>query len=191
MNFTNYNIKLASQSPRRKDLLTDLGLDFEILSGIEVEETYPDNTIVEEIPVFLAKKKADAYKNTLAHTDLLITADTIVSLQGKVLNKPTSLEDAKKMLAKLSGNMHRVISGVCITSNKKQITFNEITEVYFNELTTDEIDFYVNKYKPLDKAGAYGIQEWIGYIGIEKITGSFYNVMGLPIQKVYKQLLAF
>lgn len=187
-NLKKYEILLASKSPRRKSLLEKLNIDFKIITNIETDETYPNNLKITEIPKFLAKKKAKSYKNIITEKNILITADTIVILKNKVINKPTDSKNAKSILQSLSNNMHTVITGVCITSKQKQICFSEKSQVFFGELTNKEIEYYINKYKPFDKAGAYGIQEWIGYIGISKINGSFYNIMGLPLKKLYENL---
>ena len=189
--FKEYNIILASKSPRRKDLLSELNIDFKLISLKHIEEKYPDNINNEEIAVFLAKLKADAFINNLSNKDIVITADTIVLLNDNVMNKPKDKNDAIEMLTNISGNKHRVITGVCITSKEKRVSFSAKTDVYFRKLTNKEITYYVDKYKPYDKAGAYGIQEWIGYIGVEKIEGSYFNVMGLPVQKLYDELMLF
>ncbi len=182
---------LASKSPRRHFLLGELGIDFEIVENHDVDEDYPLDMKPEKIPVYLAKKKAAGFSGILSNDSILITADTIVWCKGKVLSKPEDKEDAFRILKKLSGNKHTVITGVCIKSLSKEVTFIATTDVYFATLTEEEIDHYLEEYKPYDKAGAYGIQEWIGYIGIEKINGSYFNVMGLPIQKLYHELKKF
>ena len=184
-----YNIILGSQSPRRKELLAGLDIEFttKVIPGLE--ETYPDTLQGEEIPIYLAEQKADAY--TLEDNDLLITADTIVWLDGHVYGKPADEAEAREMLRSLSGKTHDVITGVCVRTNKKNVSFASTTKVRFAELTDAEIEHYVNKYRPMDKAGAYGIQEWIGYIGVEHIEGSYFNVMGLPIQRLYTILKQF
>ena len=184
-----YNIILGSQSPRRKELLAGLDIEFttKVIPGLE--ETYPDTLQGEEIPIYLAEQKADAY--TLEDNDLLITADTIVWLNGRVYGKPADEAEAREMLRSLSGKTHDVITGVCVRTNKKNVSFASTTKVRFAELTDAEIEHYVNKYRPMDKAGAYGIQEWIGYIGVEHIEGSYFNVMGLPIQRLYTVLKEF
>ena len=184
-----FNIILGSQSPRRKELLAGLDIEFttKVIPGLE--ETYPDTLQGEEIPIYLAKQKADAY--TLKNNDLLITADTIVWLNGHVYGKPADEAEAREMLRSLSGKTHDVITGVCVRTNKKNVSFASTTKVRFAELTDAEIEHYVNKYRPMDKAGAYGIQEWIGYIGVEHIEGSYFNVMGLPIQRLYTILKQF
>ncbi len=190
-NIKGKKVILASKSPRRHFLLGELGIDFEIVENHDVEEDFPPDMKPEEIPVYLAKKKAAAFSGTLNPETILITADTIVWCQGKVLNKPRDREDASRILRKLSGNLHTVFTGVCVKSLSKEVTFYATTDVYFACLTEQEIDHYLKEYKPYDKAGAYGIQEWIGYIGIEKIDGSYFNVMGLPIQKLYQELKKF
>ncbi|MDA3954498.1 MAG: Maf family nucleotide pyrophosphatase [Bacteroidales bacterium] len=186
-NIEDYKFILASESPRRHYLLKEIGLEFEIKLKQLIEETYPDNLVKEEIPLHIAKKKATSY-GPLEDKEILITADTIVWQNGNVLKKPVNQDDAVKILQQLSGKAHQVYSGVCIRSNIKSVLFSACTDVYFKKLTYAEIDYYINHFQPFDKAGAYGIQEWIGYIGVEKINGSFFNVMGLPIQKLYTEL---
>ena len=186
-NIDDYKIILASQSPRRHYLLKEIGLEFEIKLKQFVDESYPDHLKKEEIPLYIAGKKAEIY-GKLEDNEILITADTIVWLKDKVLQKPIDQDDAIKILKELSGNCHQVYTGVCIKSNDKEVLFSACTDVYFKKLTYPEIDYYINHFQPFDKAGAYGIQEWIGYIGVEKINGSFFNVMGLPIQKLYTEL---
>ena len=190
-NIKNKKIILASQSPRRHHLLKSIGIEFDILSGIETDESFPADMPVDKVPVYLAKKKAETFKSFADKQTILITADTIVSIDDKILNKPQNYDEAFKMLKTLSGNRHTVITGVCITTFDKQKCFNAFTDVYFDNLTDKEIKFYVDNFKPFDKAGAYGIQEWIGYIGINKIEGSYFNVMGLPVQKLYEELKLF
>ncbi|MDR2815535.1 MAG: Maf-like protein [Proteiniphilum sp.] len=187
----NYNLVLASNSPRRKELLSGIDVEYEVQTLPDVDESYPDSLPHEEIPEFLAKKKALAYVSLMRENTLLITADTIVLLNGMILGKPAGKEDAKRMLKLLSGKTHRVITGVCLTSKHKQVCFSDTAHVTFGLLTGEEIDYYVEKYNPSDKAGAYGVQEWIGYVGVEKIEGSYFNVMGLPIFKVYRELKRF
>lgn len=186
----NYQIILASQSPRRQQLLKELGLEFTI-SIKEVDEFYPQHLQREEIPVYLAQLKAKAFENSISENQLVITADTIVWLNNQVLGKPADYDDAYKMLQSLSGNTHTVYTGVCLKSLQKETSFWAQTHVHFKELSHNEITYYLNTHKPYDKAGAYGIQEWIGYIGIEHIEGSYFNVMGLPVQKLYEQLKRF
>ena len=185
-----WNIILASKSPRRQNLLKELGFDFEIKTK-EIEEIYPPELKKEKVAVFLSELKASAFVEEIKENDLVITSDTIVCLQDEIIGKPTDREDAIKMLEKLSGNKHEVITAVTLLSKEKQHTFYEVTEVYFKPLTLDEIEYYIDKYKPFDKAGSYGIQEWIGYIGIEKINGSYFKVMGLPVKRVYDELFKF
>ncbi len=188
--FPDYNYILASKSPRRQQLLQSLGIPFSVKT-LELEENFPDDLAKGEIPVFLAKLKAEPFKPELNENDLLITADTIVWLNGKVLGKPADNNEAKSMLNELSGKEHQVISGVCLTSAKKQASFYSHTNVNFKTLAEKEIDYYISNCNPFDKAGSYGIQDWIGIIGITSINGSFYNVMGLPIQKLYEEILKF
>jgi len=183
-----YRIILGSVSPRRKELLSGLDIPFEVKVLPDIEENYPNSLQREEIPLFLAKLKADAYKDLLEKQDLLISADTVVCLDGQVYEKPQNEDEAKEMLRNLSGKIHEVITGVCISTQKQQQLFHAVSKVKFAELEESEIDYYVNKYKPYDKAGAYGVQEWIGYIGVEHMEGSFYNVMGLPVRMLYKYL---
>ncbi|MDE5638793.1 MAG: Maf-like protein [Odoribacter sp.] len=185
-----YKLILASSSPRRQQLMQEAGFEFEVRLR-EVPEVYPDNLPVEKVPEYLACLKASAFKEDLQVDELLITADTIVSIHGKVVGKPHDREHAIGMLRELSGNKHTVISGLCLTTARKQKSCAVCTDVFFRELTEKEIVYYVDRYQPFDKAGAYGIQEWIGYVGIEKINGSFYNVMGLPVQTLYRQLKEF
>ena len=189
--FSDKKIILASQSPRRHNLLKGIGLDFDILTSDETDESFPREMNTDEVPVFLAKKKAKTFEKFIDDKTILITADTIVSLNGKILNKPTNRGDAENMLNLLSGNSHIVITGVCVKSLHKEICFSSHTTVYFNDLNKEEISYYLEEYQPFDKAGAYGIQEWIGYIGIKKIEGSYFNVMGLPVQRLYEELCQF
>lgn len=185
-----HNYILASKSPRRQELLKSLGIKFQVKTK-EVDENYPENLSPDKIPGFLAEKKAKAFNSELNNNDLLITADTIVVLNGKVLEKPLDYNHAFRMLSALSGKMHEVITGVCLSSIEKSIVFSSLTNVQFKQLTNSEIDYYITTFKPFDKAGAYGIQEWIGSIGISHIEGSFYNVMGLPLQKLYEEIQKF
>ena len=185
-----YEIILASKSPRRKQLLQDLGLKFEVQS-MDIPEEFPEGLTSSEIPVFLAELKANAFVPQLKENQLVITADTIVWLDGKVLNKPADYKEGFSMLKDLSGKKHQVLTGVCLISTTKKVSFYVSTDVWFKDLSDAEIHFYLENYRPYDKAGAYGIQEWIGYIGINRIEGSFFNVMGLPVQSLYEHLLAF
>lgn len=192
MNFlSNYKVVLASNSPRRKELLSGLDIDYEIKTLPDIDESYPENLQDEDIAVYIAKEKAAAYLSQLGENTLLITADTIVLLDGKVYGKPANEDEAKQMLGDLSGKTHIVTTGVCITTREKQHAFGVSSEVRFAQLEKEEIEYYVDKYKPLDKAGAYGVQEWIGYIAVEYISGSYYNIMGLPIQRLYQELKKF
>jgi septum formation protein len=186
----NHKIILASQSPRRQHLLKELGIDFTIRTK-EVDEIYPEHLTGEAIPVYLAKLKAEAFLSELKDDELLITADTIVWVDEQVLGKPTDYNDAFRMLELLSGNMHTVYTGVCLITLQKEVAFCASTQVYFRQLAGHEIDYYLQTHQPYDKAGAYGIQEWIGYVGVERISGSYFNVMGLPIQKLYDELKRF
>ena len=182
---------LASKSPRRQQLLKELGLPFEVRLNGEVDESYPSEMGYLEVPVHLAKKKAKSVVDSLTDTEILIASDTIVFCNGKVLGKPESRQNAIDMLTELAGTKHSVVTGVAITNGKRQRTFAAVTEVYFRSLTDSEMAYYVDNFKPFDKAGAYGIQEWIGYVAVERIEGSYFNVMGLPVQKLYSELLAF
>ncbi len=182
---------LASGSPRRHELLQGLDYPFEIDTKNNFAEEYPADMPVEEVPLFLAKGKSHGFHRPLADNEIIITADTMVLCKGEIMGKPHSKGEATRMLKLLSGNKHTVLTGVCIRSNEKTELFTARTDVYFNELTTEEIEYYLNRYKPHDKAGSYGVQEWIGYVGINRIDGSYYNVMGLPVQLVYKSLLHF
>lgn len=190
-NLSKYNILLASNSPRRRELLGGLGLSYEVVSLPEIDESYPDTLYGSEIPSYIAQKKADAYRSMMKPNTLLITADTIVWLDGKVYGKPVDEDNARQMLRELSGRSHTVITGVAITTCDVQKVFAVESKVTFATLTEEEIDYYVTKYHPLDKAGAYGIQEWIGYIGVTGLDGSYFNVMGLPIQRLYNELKNF
>lgn len=189
-NLSKYSVVLASASPRRRELLSELGLNFMIRPANVIEE-YPNALGMTAIPVFLSDLKAKALSSDMAADELIITADTIVWKRGEVLGKPANREEAFQMLKSLSGSQHQVITGVTVLSKEKKRSFHAVTEVWFDELTDEEINFYIDKYQPMDKAGAYGIQEWIGFIGIYKIEGSFYNVMGLPVHKLYQTLKEF
>lgn len=190
-NLSKYKIILGSNSPRRKELLSGLDIKFNVKVIPGLEENYPETLDPQEIPVFLSKQKAEAYLSSLDDTMLLITADTIVWNGNAVIGKPKNRAEAIQMLRSLSGHEHHVVTGVCLTTTKKQLTFSVISSVRFASLNDEEIIYYVDKYKPSDKAGAYGIQEWIGYVGVESISGSFYNVMGLPVQRLYQELKTF
>lgn len=191
MKITDYRIVLSSNSPRRKELLAGLDVTYEVRTLPDVDESYPETLPHEEVAEFLARKKADNYLATLREDELLITADTIVLLNGAILGKPVDKEDAANMLRKLAGNQHRVITGVCLSTQKRQEYFSAVSHVTFGNLSDEEIAYYVSNYNPLDKAGAYGVQDWIGYVAVEKIEGSYFNVMGLPIHKVYHALKQF
>lgn len=185
-----YQIILGSNSPRRQELLKSLGFNF-LIKPINVEETFPIDLLAEEIPLYLAEKKADAYEDDLKENEILITSDTIVWCEGKVFNKPANFIEGKKMLETLSGKMHEVFTGVCLKSGNKQTTFYDVSKVYFKKLKPEEIEYYLINFTPYDKAGGYGVQDWLGYIGIDKIEGSFYNVMGLPVKELYEELIKF
>ena len=188
-NLKKFNIVLASNSPRRKELMSGLGVDYVVKTLPDVDESYPDTLQGEEIPAYISREKAEAYQSMIEPDELLITADTIVWMNGEVLGKPKDREDAIRMLRKLSGASHKVITGVCLTTKGWQNSFTVTTDVTFAVLSEEEIVYYVDKYSPMDKAGAYGVQEWIGFIGVESISGSYYNVMGLPVQKLYRELI--
>lgn len=190
-NLKRYNIVLASNSPRRRDLLAGLGIEFEVRVLPGIDESYPDSLPAHEIPLYIAAEKAEANRKEMRQGDLVITADTVVVCDGKALGKPADAAEARAMLELLSGKTHQVVTGVCLMSPERQRTFAVTTDVTFKELTADETEYYIQTYRPYDKAGAYGIQEWIGYIGVTGISGSFFNVMGLPVQRVYSELLLF
>lgn len=187
-NLKKYKIILASNSPRRRELLSGLGVDYEVKIVPGIDETYPESLNGEEIPVYIAKEKANAYRTSLQPDELVITADTIVYVDGMVLGKPEDEADACRMLRMLSGRTHQVITGVCLTTVDFQKSFASVTEVTFDTLSDEEIGYYVEKYRPMDKAGSYGVQEWIGFVGVTGLKGSYYNVMGLPVQRLYKEL---
>jgi septum formation protein len=183
-----YNIILASNSPRRQELLRGLDIRFEVKTTAGIDESYPDDLKGEQIPVFIAEKKADAFEKLLDKNDVLITADTIVLIDGTVYGKPTSKDNARMMLQNLSEKTHQVITGVCLSTQYRRVTFAVTTEVKFGYLSDEDIDYYLDLYRPYDKAGSYGVQEWIGYVAVESINGSFYNVMGLPVHRLYQEL---
>lgn len=185
-----YKLILGSASPRRQELLKSLGFEF-TTKPINANEDFSPELKAQEIPIYLAEKKANAYPEHLKENEILITSDTIVWCDGKVLNKPTDFAEGKIMLESLSGKMHEVFTAVCLKSKNKQITFYDRSKVYFKKLKTEEIEYYLHNYSPYDKAGGYGVQDWIGYIGIDKIEGSFYNVMGLPVKRLYEELINF
>ena len=180
---------LGSKSPRRQELLKGAGTEYTLVN-IDSDEDFPDDMEKEKVAEYLAIKKAEAYKGNLENK-ILLTADTTVYLDGEIINKPEDEADAVKMLTKLSGKMHTVFTGVCLRSKSQEITFTDKTNVYFKDLTNEQIVYYVQNFRPLDKAGAYGIQDWIGYIGVTKIEGDFFNVMGLPVNRVYDELQKF
>ena len=190
-NLKKYNIVLASNSPRRKELLQRMGLNFKVRTLFGIDESYPDSLRGEDIVRYISRSKANAYRSSMAPDELLITADTIVYIDGKVLGKPQSPENAKEMLRTLSGKIHQVITGVTILTANRTEDFGVTSQVKFAELTDDEINFYVDNYLPFDKAGAYGIQEWIGIVAFEEIKGSYFNVVGLPVQRLYQKLKTF
>lgn len=183
-----YKVILASASPRRHELLSGLGIDFEVRVLPNIDESYPEGMTGVEIAQAISRKKAQAYRDTLQEGELIITADTVVYFDGQVLGKPTDEEDAKRMLRKLSGRVHQVITGVTLLTQEREHSFVSVSNVTFSPITEEEIDYYVRHFHPLDKAGAYGIQEWIGFIGVERIEGSYFNVMGLPVQRLYQEL---
>ena len=187
-NLKKYKIILASASPRRRELLAGLDVDFEVRALPDVDESFPAELQGGDIPLYISKKKADAYRPVMADDELVITADTIVWLDGKALGKPVDDDDARAMIRNMAGKTHSVFTGVTITTKDVQHCFVAQSDVTFAELTDDEIEYYVQKYRPMDKAGAYGAQEWIGYIGMSNIVGSYFNVMGLPVQRLYKEL---
>lgn len=189
-NLNNKRIKLASKSPRRQQLLQGLELSFDVWTK-EVDETYPDYLQHEEIPLYLASKKAEAFRSELSDGDILITADTIVWIDGHVLNKPADRQEAIHMIGMLSGKVHHVYTGVSIISKEKTELLWDVTRVHFTQLEMTEIEHYVDNYSPFDKAGSYGAQDWIGLVGIDKLEGSYFNVMGLPVHKVYQALKRF
>ena len=183
-----YKLILASNSPRRKELLAGLGVPFEVRVLQDIDEHYPENLPVNEVARYIAKEKADAYRRIVAADELIITADTVVIVGDEILGKPMDEADAVRMLRLLSGRTHQVTTGVCLLTAEKERCFDVTTDVTFKTLTDEEIHYYVNRYRPFDKAGAYGIQEWIGYIGVTGLSGSYYNVMGLPVQRIYQEL---
>lgn len=187
----NYRLILASQSPRRRQLLSDCGLEYELAERYEVEELFPATMDADEVPVYLSRLKSEGYPAELAERDILLTADTVVIIDNEILGKPADEAEARAMLRRLSGRAHRVTTGVTLRSRDRVESFAVQSDVYFRTLTDEEIAYYVTRYRPMDKAGSYGIQEWIGYVGIERIDGSFYNVMGLPVQRVYAALAEF
>lgn len=191
INLEKYRIILASGSPRRKELLKGLGIIFDVVVDKDLDETFPDSMPVTDVANYLAQKKASHYMEQIKDNQLFITADTVVISENTILNKPVHRNEAIGMLQSLSGRTHQVETGVCISTIKKQIVFKSTSDVTFCQLSQNEIEFYVDNYRPFDKAGSYGIQEWIGFVGVEKIQGSYFNVMGLPVQKLYQELKKF
>ena len=187
-NLKKYKIILASASPRRRELLAGLDVDFVVRALPDVDESFPVELQGGEIPLYISRKKADAYRPVMADDELVITADTIVWLDGAALGKPASEADARRMLRNMSGKTHSVFTGVTVTTKGEQRCCVAQSDVTFDTLTDEEIEYYVQRYRPMDKAGSYGVQEWIGYIGITGIVGSYFNVMGLPVQRLYKEL---
>ena len=183
------HLYLASASPRRRQLMSNLGCEVKLIEPRDVDESFPSDISVEEAPVYISRKKAEAYCDVITPDMIVVTADTVVIAENKLLGKPRSTDEAIKMLETLSGKRHKVITGVTLTTSEQLQSFKTVTEVDFDTLTANEIEYYINEFKPLDKAGAYGIQEWIGYIGIKGIIGDYYNVMGLPVHDLYKHLL--
>ncbi|EEX51885.1 septum formation protein Maf [Prevotella sp. oral taxon 472 str. F0295] len=186
-----HRLVLASNSPRRKELLRGLGIDFEVQLIGDIDESYPNDLPANEVPVHISKAKAAAYMDTMTENEVILTADTVVVCDGEILGKPHDAEDARRMLGLLSGKSHEVITGVTLSTLQWQRSFAVTTVVWFKELSADEISFYVDNYRPFDKAGAYGIQEWIGYVGVQRIEGSYFNVMGLPVQRIYEELKGY
>lgn len=190
-NLKKYNIVLASNSPRRKELLQRMGVNFKVRTLFGIDESYPDSLRGEDIVRYISRNKAQAYRSSMAPNELLITADTIVYVEGEVMGKPKTAEQAKEMLHKLSGKSHQVITGVTIVTADRTEDFGVTSQVKFAEITDEEINFYVDNYLPFDKGGAYGIQEWIGIVAVEEIKGSYFNVVGLPVQRLYQKLKTF
>ena len=186
-----YRIILASASPRRKELLSKLDIDFTVKTLYDVDESFPASLPVVQVPQYISRKKADAYRQEMQENDMVITADTVVAVGRRILGKPKSAEEARVMLKLLSDRYHRVVTGVTIMTAKRTETFATVSRVRFTRLNDEEIDYYISKYKPFDKAGAYGIQEWIGMVGITELNGSYFNVMGLPVQRLSAKLKEF
>ncbi len=188
MSFKDYHIILASNSPRRKELLRGLDIAFDVRVQPDIAETYPESAAPADVAGYISREKANAYKDTITEHELIITADTVVIVGNEILGKPANNDEAKEMLRKISGRKHQVVTGVCLTTMEKQHCFSVSTDVTFKNLTEKEIEYYVETYSPLDKAGAYGIQEWIGYVGVTALEGSYFNVMGLPVQRIWEEL---
>ena len=191
MSFKDYHIILASNSPRRKELLHGLDIAFNVRVQPDIVETYPESVAPADVAGYISREKANAYKDTITEHELIITADTVVIVGNEILGKPANDDEAKEMLRKISGRKHQVVTGVCLTTTEKQHCFSVSTDVTFKNLTEKEIEYYVETYSPLDKAGAYGIQEWIGYVGVTALEGSYFNVMGLPVQRIWEELNNF
>ncbi len=191
MSYKDYHIILASNSPRRRELLRGLDIAFDVRVQPDIAEDYPADTAPADVAAYISREKANAYKDTIAENELIITADTVVIVGNEILGKPHDDAEAKEMLHKISGRKHQVVTGVCLTTTEKQRCFSVSTDVTFKNLKEEEIDYYIETYRPLDKAGAYGIQEWIGYIGVTALEGSYFNVMGLPVQRIWEELNAF
>lgn len=189
-NLKKYRVVLGSKSPRRQQLLAELGVKFEVVA-LNVDESYPADLKISEVAVYLAQKKSVPFEEKLSENDLIITADTIVVIDNEILGKPANYAEAFDMLQKLSGKTHQVITGVHLLSTKQRCSFEVVTHVHFKSFSHEELDYYLTHFHPYDKAGAYGIQEWIGHIGVERIEGSYFNVMGLPVQKLYEALKSF
>ncbi len=183
-----YQIVLASNSPRRRELMSDAGFLFNVAEKYEIDEIYPSYIAAEDVAEYLSRLKSEGYPHPLTESQILITADTVVIVGDQILGKPVDRADAQRMLQMLSGCSHKVITGVTIRTASRTQSFSSVTSVEFRRMSTEEIGYYIDNYAPYDKAGAYGIQEWIGYVGIERIEGSFYNVMGLPVQRLYAEL---
>lgn len=182
------HIILASNSPRRRELLAGLDLEFEVKVLPDIDESYPKDLPAAEVAGYISREKADSYRALIGEDDLVITADTVVIVGDEVLGKPKDADEARRMLHLISGRTHQVITGVCLLTTDKEHSFSVTTDVTFKQLSDDEITYYIEHYKPFDKAGAYGIQEWIGYIGVTSINGSYFNVMGLPVQRLWEEI---
>ena len=191
MSYKDYHIILASNSPRRRELLRGLDIAFDVRVQPDIAEDYPADIAPADVAAYISREKANAYKDTIAENELIITADTVVIVGNEILGKPHDDAEAKDMLHKISGRKHQVVTGVCLTTTEKQRCFSVSTDVTFKNLKEEEIDYYIETYSPLDKAGAYGIQEWIGYIGVTALEGSYFNVMGLPVQRIWEELNRF
>lgn len=187
-NLDKYQVILASNSPRRRELLSGLDIDYTVRVMDDIDESYPDNLLCADIPCYISRKKAEAYKQQMRQDELIITADTVVCVGDMILGKPKDADDAAAMLRLLSGKTHQVITGVTLLTSEQEKTFSVVSDVTFDDLSDEEIAYYVAKYRPFDKAGAYGIQEWIGYVGVTSLKGSYFNVMGLPVQRLYNEL---